>query len=130
MAARALVPLIPSSELVDRILELLDMPQETSQNEIHGRLLQVQFLLRGHAYHPSLKDVLVDLIKQVPTAIVLLLQHLKSMNRVAYALLLDICSEFFFECKWMRVDREPAFIQGNNIGQWINKDEKLTSCKL
>lgn len=115
MAARALVPLIPSSDLVERILELLDMPQDTCQNEIHGRLLQVQFLLRGHAYHPSLKDILTDLIKRVPAAIVILLQRSQSINRVAYALLLDICNEFFFECDWMRVDREPAFIQGNLV---------------
>ncbi|KAI9318499.1 putative death-receptor fusion protein-domain-containing protein [Dichotomocladium elegans] len=111
MAARALVPLITSADLVQTILNLLDIPEAIGQNEIHGRLLQTQFLLRGHAYHPLLKDVLVSLLKHVPQAFQRLLVRQGTMSRMTYALLLDICSEFFFDCAWIRADRDPTFTQ-------------------
>ena len=112
MAARALVPLIPSSKLVQTVLMLLDVPNEVTQNEVHGRLLQVQFLLRGHLYNPSLRDDLFDFIKQIPSAMLATVMCADMISRVTYALLLDIISEFFFDCSWISADRDQGFIDG------------------
>ena len=114
MAARALVPLIPSSELVQTILMLLDVPNESTQNEIHGRLLQVQFLLRGHLYHTGLKDHLFDFIERIPAAIQATVACADLLSRITYALLLDIISEFFFDHTWISTDRDQEVVQGKN----------------
>ncbi|KAI9264395.1 putative death-receptor fusion protein-domain-containing protein [Phascolomyces articulosus] len=111
MAARALVPLIPSSELVQTTIMLLDVPNESTQNEIHGRLLQVQFLLRGHLYHPGLREHLFDFIKHVPAAIQATVACADMLSRVTYALLLDIISEFIFDRVWLSADRDEGLIQ-------------------
>ncbi|KAI7853486.1 putative death-receptor fusion protein-domain-containing protein [Circinella umbellata] len=111
MAARALVPLIPSSELVQTTLMLLDVPSKSTQNEIHGRLLQVQFLLRGHLYHTSLRDHLFDFIKRVPAAIQATVACADLLSRITYALLLDIISEFFFDCAWIFIDRDQGVVE-------------------
>ncbi|KAI8146003.1 putative death-receptor fusion protein-domain-containing protein [Fennellomyces sp. T-0311] len=111
MAARALVPLIPSSELVQTVLMLLDVPNVATQNEIHGRLLQVQFLLRGHLYHSGLRDNLFDFIKRVPPAMLATVMCAEMISRVTYALLLDIISEFFFDCSWVSSDRDQGIIE-------------------
>ncbi|KAI9479552.1 putative death-receptor fusion protein-domain-containing protein [Zychaea mexicana] len=115
MAARALVPLISSSDLAQTVLMLLDVPQESTQNEIHGRLLQVQFLLRGHLYHPGLRDHLFDFVKRIPAAMLATVLCANMLSRVTYALLLDIISEFFFDCSWISTDRDQGLIQELNV---------------
>ncbi|KAI8097284.1 putative death-receptor fusion protein-domain-containing protein [Halteromyces radiatus] len=112
MAARALVPLVSSTvSLVVMIADLLEWDEKLTQNEIHGRLIQVQFLLRGHLYQGSTsKDTLLKLIKSLPGVIVSCLSVANQLNEISQALLLDIISEFFLDCKWIFEDRSSVLI--------------------
>lgn len=102
MAARALVPLV--LHVVPTIKYLLQISNTTTQNEIHGRLLQVQFLLRGHLYTSS--DSITcyrQFINELPEWVSCWLQLLCESRfcNMNSALLLNIVSEFFFDTKWM-----------------------------
>lgn len=103
MAARALVPLV--LEVVPTIKYLIQITHTTTQNEIHGRLLQLQFLLRGHFYASS--DAAVgsyhQFIKDMPELMSHALELLREKRfcNMNGALLLNIVSEFFFDTKWM-----------------------------
>ncbi|KAF9108100.1 hypothetical protein BGX29_003296 [Mortierella sp. GBA35] len=61
MAARALIPLIASRDLMDWIVDILEgcVKDNISQNEVHGLLVQVQFLLRGHLLGEGVADRVV-----------------------------------------------------------------------
>ncbi|KAF9976771.1 hypothetical protein BGZ73_007906 [Actinomortierella ambigua] len=68
MAARALVPLIPSRNLMDLIEDILKTIVTNEQaasgikqssNELHGLLVQIQFLLRGHLLADGVADRVV-----------------------------------------------------------------------
>lgn len=61
MAARALIPLIASRDLIDWIVDILQgcTKEKISQNEVHGLLVQVQFLLRGHLLGEGVADRVV-----------------------------------------------------------------------
>jgi hypothetical protein len=48
MAARAIVPLIPSNDLIVTCTKLISESVMSNQNELHGRLVQIQYLMRGH----------------------------------------------------------------------------------
>ncbi|GAA5795031.1 hypothetical protein HPULCUR_000382 [Helicostylum pulchrum] len=102
MAARALVPLV--LHVVPTIKHLLQISNTTTQNEIHGRLLQVQFLSRGHLYTSS--DSIAcyrQFISELPEWVSCWLQLLCESRfcNMNSALLLNILSEFFFDTKWM-----------------------------
>ncbi|KAG0232556.1 putative death-receptor fusion protein-domain-containing protein [Mortierella sp. GBAus27b] len=58
MAARALIPLIASRDMMDLVVDILKncMKPKILQNEIHGLLVQVQFLLRGHLLSEGVAD--------------------------------------------------------------------------
>lgn len=114
MAARALVPLIASSDIVRMVLDLLAFPKNITQNEIHGRLLQVQFLLRGHLYQPNLREVLFDFVQEVPSSLLNVLEVGRTgrLSNMSYALCLDIIGEFFYECTWISADRDQGIVQG------------------
>ncbi|KAF9963955.1 hypothetical protein BGZ70_007081 [Mortierella alpina] len=58
MAARALTPLIASRDLMALVVDVLQgcLKAPISQNEIHGLLVQVQFLLRGHLLGEGVAD--------------------------------------------------------------------------
>ncbi|KAG0183361.1 hypothetical protein DFQ28_008852 [Apophysomyces sp. BC1034] len=103
MTARALVPLVSSTDLVPTVVQLLTLHEQLTQNEIHGRLLQVQFLLRGHLYQSSLREPLLEFAKTVPSIILASLGVWREykLNHMTHALLLDIVGEFFFDCKWI-----------------------------
>ncbi|KAG0052187.1 hypothetical protein BGZ83_002915 [Gryganskiella cystojenkinii] len=61
MAARALIPLVASRNLMDLIVDILQgcMKSPITQNEIHGLLVQVQFFLRGHLLGEGVADRIV-----------------------------------------------------------------------
>lgn len=102
MAARALVPLI--LDVVPCIKYLLQISNTVTQNEIHGRLLQVQFLLRGHFYTSSDKVASYkEFINDMPQFMAYTLELLREKRfcNMNSALLLNIMSEFFFDTKWM-----------------------------
>ncbi|KAI8074980.1 putative death-receptor fusion protein-domain-containing protein [Gongronella butleri] len=114
MAARALVPLVPSTALILTVAELLQWDATLSQNDIHGRLLQVQFLLRGHLYHGALDTTLYEFIKSIPGVVHQCLLYLHRLNNVSQALLLDIVTEFFMDDKWL-VNDKPAVLSDELI---------------
>ncbi|CAO3651150.1 unnamed protein product [Cunninghamella echinulata] len=110
MSARALIPLIPSTSLTKTVIQLLTWDAKLSQNEIHGRLLQVQLLLRGHLLYATKKDTLLEFISESPSAF---LQCFKVMNRlhgISVALFFNIIAEFFFECGWIFEDNSSELI--------------------
>ncbi|KAI8891289.1 hypothetical protein K501DRAFT_235278 [Backusella circina FSU 941] len=101
MAARALVPLIVS--IVPIVQSLLEVTPGLSQNEIHGRFLQAQFLLRGHFYSHQPKTRLAPFIEQTPQLLLELLPEL-TQERFCHmnsATLLTLVNEFFIETKWL-----------------------------
>ncbi|KAG0244170.1 hypothetical protein BGW41_000157 [Actinomortierella wolfii] len=61
MAARALVPLVPSRGLMDLVEEICKscIGAKKSSNELHGLLVQIQFLLRGHMLADGVADRVV-----------------------------------------------------------------------
>lgn len=99
MAARALVPLV--LDVVPTIKQLLHLNNTMTQNEIHGRLLQVQFLLRGHFYGPN--GSFAQFVNDMPVIMNSLLELLETERfcNVNSALLLNIVSEFFFDTTWI-----------------------------
>ncbi|ORZ21579.1 putative death-receptor fusion protein-domain-containing protein [Absidia repens] len=103
MAARALVPLIPStSSLVEMLGGLLDWGKGLTQNDIHGRLMQVQFLLRGHLYQGETSEsTALELIKSLSGVLTHCLTLVNQLDEVSRSLLLDIIAEFCLDCKWM-----------------------------
>jgi len=50
MAAKAIVSLIRSDEVVSNVISMLDMLNPECQNEFHGILLQIQALLETHLH--------------------------------------------------------------------------------
>ncbi|RCH87920.1 hypothetical protein CU098_000597, partial [Rhizopus stolonifer] len=99
MAARALVPLV--SDIVPTVQELLVL--STTQNEIHGRLLQVQFLLRGHFYSPKdTKDMHTQFIEHMPSVFHQALKQCSEWCPMNTALFLDILYEFCVETTWIK----------------------------
>ncbi|KAI9028199.1 putative death-receptor fusion protein-domain-containing protein [Phycomyces nitens] len=112
MAARALVPLVPLVNLTKTVSELLTFTKNLSQNEIHGRLLQVQFLLRGHLYSSLPEEILAEFFAVVPSSITIAFELLFSSNVscMTQALVLDIIAEFFFDCAWMDTDKDGNIV--------------------
>ncbi|RUS30332.1 hypothetical protein BC938DRAFT_479538 [Jimgerdemannia flammicorona] len=105
MTARALVPLIASTNLVPTVIRVLDSCSLTSQNELHGRLLQVQFLLRGHLYNVTSHEVMEDFVTHLPRVIASKLDILMPANpcNITRALMLDIITEFFIDSRWINL---------------------------
>jgi hypothetical protein len=124
MAARALVPLV--LDVVPCIKYLMQISNTVTQNEIHGRLLQVQFLLRGHFYSGS--DAVasykqfIDEIPQFMSYGLELLREKRFCNMNS-ALLLSIISEFFFDTKWMTTGgKDKELTEGKrNISEFISQ---------
>ena len=99
MAARALVPLV--NDIVPVIQQILAW-SDITQNEIHGRLLQVQFLLRGHFYQTTLEEA-SQFIQKIPSAMSLLLDQVAqgAFCPINHALALSILCEFIVDEQWM-----------------------------
>lgn len=124
MAARALVPLV--LDVVPTIKYLLQISNTITQNEIHGRLLQVQFLLRGHFYASS--DAIASyhqFINDMPEMMIHALELLREKRfcNMNSALLLNIISEFFFDTKWMTTggkNKEVTEGKGKTISFSLN----------
>ncbi|KAG1120760.1 hypothetical protein G6F42_012679 [Rhizopus arrhizus] len=100
MAARALVPLV--LDVVPTVKQLMCISNTTTQNEIQGRLLQVQFLLRGHATQLAHASS-VQFMQDMPCMMLAWLELLREKRfcNMNAALFLNIVSEFFFETKWV-----------------------------
>ncbi|KAG1310778.1 hypothetical protein G6F64_004314 [Rhizopus arrhizus] len=102
MAARALVPLV--LDVVPTAKRLIEFSDNMMQNEIHGRLVQAQFLLRGHLYSSTSKsEIYTQFIQEMPDTVLraLRLFEEKRFCNVNGALLLQIIAEFFFDNTWM-----------------------------
>lgn len=115
MAARALVPLVV--DVVPTIKYLLQISNTTTQNEIHGRLLQVKFLLRGHFYTGTDSAAYLQFINDLPSTMIDILTLLseKRFCNMNSALILDIISEFFFDNRWMSTGgKDKEMTSGNS----------------
>ncbi|ORX55175.1 hypothetical protein DM01DRAFT_1407189 [Hesseltinella vesiculosa] len=110
MAARALMPLVSSNALILTVADLLQWDDKLSQNEIHGRLLQVQFLLRGHLYQGALEATLFGFIKSIPGVVHQCMLYLDRLIPISQALLLDIVIEFFLTETWITEEKLPALV--------------------
>ncbi|KAI8985419.1 putative death-receptor fusion protein-domain-containing protein [Pilobolus umbonatus] len=113
MAARALVPLV--IDVVPTVKQLMEIKGSMTQNEIHGQLLQAQFLLRGRFYAESMsKKVLIQFMKEMPDIVtrsfdLLLHDSLCNMNS---ALFLNILAEFFVDTQWISSgDRDAGLVK-------------------
>ncbi|CAI2171104.1 524_t:CDS:10, partial [Funneliformis geosporum] len=109
MAARAIVPLIPSNGLIVTCINLLSEASMSNQNELHGRLVQVQYLMRGHlrgnvANFDIMKDVV---IKMAPVfwSKIRFASRENSCSITRY-LLLDILYEFVFNSNWVFIEQD------------------------
>ncbi|CAG8542666.1 17838_t:CDS:10 [Funneliformis caledonium] len=109
MAARAIVPLIPSNDLLVTCINLLNEASMSNQNELHGRLVQVQYLMRGHlrgnvANFDIMKDVI---IKMAPVfwSKIRFASRENSCNVTRY-LFLDILYEFVFNSNWIFIEQD------------------------
>ncbi|KAF9907416.1 hypothetical protein EC991_010977 [Linnemannia zychae] len=109
MAARALIPLVASRDLMEWIVDILQgcSKDNISQNEVHGLLVQVQFLLRGHLLGEGVADRVVrqsfvkcfaDVFGPVTERV------LKSGCQLNRWMVLSIYAEFVLGESWMGRD--------------------------
>ncbi|KAG0349005.1 hypothetical protein BG004_002863 [Podila humilis] len=109
MAARALIPLVASRDLMDLILDILHSCMKTciTQNEIHGLLVQVQFLLRGHLLGEGVADRAVrkDFVVRFTSAIGPVTERvLRQGCHLNRWMILAIHAEFILGDEWMGRD--------------------------
>ncbi|KAK9692472.1 hypothetical protein K7432_014313 [Basidiobolus ranarum] len=114
MAARALVPLVVTNDLVTTIEMLWSDINIQSQNKLHGRLVQLLSLLRGHLYDVVNYEVQKDVINCIAVHFQSKLRLLLGDNKcgITRAVFYDMMSEFVFE---------PAWITCNIIDQSKNR---------
>jgi len=110
MAARALVPLISSDSIVSTVIETLKSCNPANQNELHGKLLQCQYLLRGHLHKRDSIELWTSFVREVPEILMAKLQDLIVLNEcpITVALLLDIILEFFIVCDVFKTDSKDG----------------------
>ncbi|KAG0088140.1 hypothetical protein BGZ92_006556 [Podila epicladia] len=113
MAARALIPLVASRDLMDLIVDILQgcMKYPVTQNEIHGLLVQVQFLLRGHLLGEGVADreVRRDFVTRFAAAIGPVTQRvLRQGCQLNQWMILSIHAEFVLGEDWMGRDLTEA----------------------
>ncbi|KAG0369393.1 hypothetical protein BGZ54_010051 [Gamsiella multidivaricata] len=106
MAARALTPLIASRKLMNLVVDILHgcSKANISQNEIHGLLVQVQFLLRGHLLGEGVADRQVrrSFVTQFADAFGPVTERvLKTGCQVNRWMVLSIYTEFVLGQEWM-----------------------------
>ncbi|ORY05607.1 hypothetical protein K493DRAFT_274843 [Basidiobolus meristosporus CBS 931.73] len=106
MAARALVPLIVSNDLVKTIETLWKDVDLVSQNKLHGRLVQLLSLLRGHLYSVANHEIRKDVIVAISSLFQAKINLLLGINRcsVTRAVFYDIVSEFILEPSWIKAN--------------------------
>ncbi|KAG0305784.1 hypothetical protein BGZ98_003575 [Dissophora globulifera] len=109
MAARALIPLVASRHLMDLIIDILRgcLKANISQNETHGLLVQVQFLLRGHLLDEGVADRAVRrlFVVQFADAFGPVTERvLKTGCPLNHWMVLSIYNEFVLGEQWMGSD--------------------------
>ncbi|KAF9986217.1 hypothetical protein BGZ65_008463, partial [Modicella reniformis] len=113
MAARALIPLIASRDLMNLVvLDILQscMKTDISQNEMHGLLVQVQFLLRGHLLSEGVAD------RKVRRSFVT--SFANALGPVTERVLKTGCSLN----RWMVLSLYTEFILGQ---EWMGRDDDV-----
>ncbi|KAK9727349.1 hypothetical protein K7432_001927 [Basidiobolus ranarum] len=112
MAARALVPLVVSNDLVKIIETLWNDIDLKSQNKLHGRLVQLLSLLRGHLYSVANHTIRQDVINSISVLFQSKLKLLLGDNQcsITRAVFYDIVSEFILEPNWIK-QNQPEQVQ-------------------
>ncbi|RHZ89143.1 hypothetical protein Glove_18g31 [Diversispora epigaea] len=104
MAARSLVPLIASQDLVKTCTDLSKSCEISNQNELHGRLMQIKFLMNGHlASNVAGFDVMKEFIFKIGPTIHSKIEQLlcKNICEITRHLFLEILYEFIFNANWI-----------------------------
>ncbi|KAF9917861.1 hypothetical protein BX616_011056 [Lobosporangium transversale] len=122
MAARALIPLIASRDLMDLVLDILQgcLRPTISQNETHGLLVQVQFLLRGHLLGEGVADRVVrrSFVTRFAEMFGPVSEHvLKTGCSINQWMILSICTEFIFGQDWIGQDNTVETEAGEGKGE-------------
>ncbi|RIA98284.1 putative death-receptor fusion protein [Glomus cerebriforme] len=108
MAARAIVPLISSNDLIVTCTKLINEGDLSNQNELHGKLVQVQYLMRGHlnsnvANFDVMKDFIIKMASIFKSKIHFAFRK-NSCNITRY-LYLDILYEFIMDGDWIFIEQ-------------------------
>ncbi|GAB5587982.1 hypothetical protein Unana1_02882 [Umbelopsis nana] len=108
MAARALAPLVPSEGVISAVVDILKSCDPADQNQLHGKLLQCQYLLRGHLYKGGSIKLWTSVMNELPRVLLSTLRRLLVLNicPITAALLLDIILEFFIVCDVPKEENE------------------------
>ncbi|CAG8438374.1 10147_t:CDS:10 [Diversispora eburnea] len=97
MAARSLVPLIASQDLIKTCSDLSKSCEISNQNELHGRLMQIKFLMNGHlASNVAGFDVMKEQLL------------CKNTCEITRHLFLEILYEFIFNANWISGEQNEA----------------------
>ncbi|CAG8671635.1 18895_t:CDS:10 [Gigaspora margarita] len=104
MSARSLVPLIASQDLIITCTELFNACEISNQNELHGRLVQIQYLMRGHlSRNLTGFDLTKEFINKMELMIMSKIPVICYQNPcdITKLLFLEIMNEFVFDSKWI-----------------------------
>ncbi|KAJ3157955.1 hypothetical protein HDU89_000334 [Geranomyces variabilis] len=116
MSARAFAPLVPPSELVDCVAEIMQSAVRGRQNAVHGSLLQVQNLLRVHLLHTEVGELDTTVreaaVARLPEIFKAAIGALYTNNSciITKALYIEIAAEFVVDMSWANIttDTQPA----------------------
>ncbi|CAG8583610.1 17683_t:CDS:10 [Cetraspora pellucida] len=103
MSARSIVPLIASQDLIITCIELFNACEISNQNELHGRLVQIQYLMRGHLSRNLIGfDLTKEFINKMELMIMPKIPVICYENpcEITKYLFLEIINEFVFDSKW------------------------------
>ncbi|CAG8532225.1 14306_t:CDS:10, partial [Dentiscutata heterogama] len=104
MSARSLIPLIASQDLILTCTELFNACEISNQNELHGRLVQIQYLMRGHlSRNLTGFDLTKEFINKMELMIMPKIPVICYQNpcEITKSLFLEIMNEFIFDSKWI-----------------------------
>ncbi|RIB14541.1 putative death-receptor fusion protein [Gigaspora rosea] len=104
MSARSLVPLIASQDLTITCTELFNACEISNQNELHGRLVQIQYLMRGHlSRNLTGFDLTKEFINKMELMIMSKIPVICYQNPcdITKFLFLEIMNEFVVDSKWI-----------------------------
>ncbi|CAG8788491.1 4282_t:CDS:2, partial [Acaulospora morrowiae] len=103
MSASSLIPLIASHDLVRSYTEILSSCGISNQNKLHGCLVQLQYLMRGHlASNVAGIDIGPIFLSKVDQ---LLYKNSCELTRYLFLCIMD---EFVFDAKWISGEPDKA----------------------
>ncbi|CAJ0827020.1 9312_t:CDS:10 [Entrophospora sp. SA101] len=122
IAAKALVPLITTNDLISKCIELLNGCELFNQNELHGRLIQIKYLLKGHLENNFcgfniMKEFIEKFSKVFKSEFYLLTKE--NPCQITRNLLLEIIYVFIINDDW--IYNEKDLIKQNELFELIKE---------